>query len=132
MIVRLFNTIGPRQTGSYGMVVPRFIDRALKNEPLLVYGNGKQTRCFLAVEDAIPAMAKLMELPNADGEILNIGSNVEISIQDLAQLIIRLTKSRSEIRYLPYEEAYGENFEDIQKRVPDISKIQKWVGFSLL
>lgn len=129
VIVRLFNTIGPRQTGSYGMVVPRFIDQALKNEPLLVYGDGKQTRCFLSVEDTIRTMVTLMELPKAVGEIFNIGSNEEISIEDLAKLIIRLSKSWSKIHYLPYEEVYGEDFEDIQKRVPDISKIKKWIGF---
>lgn len=129
VIVRLFNTIGPHQTGSYGMVVPRFIDQALKNEPLSVYGDGKQSRCFLAVQDAICAMVTLMESPNAVGEIFNIGSNEEISIENLANLIIRLTNSQSKINYLPYGEVYGEDFEDIQKRVPDISKIKKWIGF---
>lgn len=129
VIVRLFNTIGPRQVGTYGMVVPRLIDQALKNEPLLVYGDGKQTRCFLAVQDAVQTMVSLMESHNAIGEIFNIGGNEEISIENLAKLIIRLTKSQSIINHLPYSKIYGEDFEDIQKRVPDISKIKKWIGF---
>jgi UDP-glucose 4-epimerase len=129
IIVRLFNTVGPRQTGAYGMVMPRFISQALKNEPITVYGTGKQSRCFLHVKDAVRALTKLIEEPKAVGEVFNVGSQEEISIEQLAKEIVRLTKSNSRIEYIPYETAYEEGFEDMQRRVPDISKINKLIGF---
>ncbi|MEK6567470.1 MAG: GDP-mannose 4,6-dehydratase [Candidatus Omnitrophota bacterium] len=129
VIVRLFNTVGPRQTGYYGMVVPRFIGQALKNEPITVYGTGKQSRCFTHVKDVVKALIKLVEEPKAVGEVFNIGNQDEITIDDLAKKIIKITKSRSAIKHIPYEQAYEEGFEDMQRRVPDTSKINKLVGF---
>ncbi len=129
IIVRLFNTAGPRQTGAYGMVIPRFVSQALKNEPITVYETGKQSRCFLHVKDAINALIKLIKEPGAVGEVFNIGSQEEITIEQLAREIIRITKSNSKIEYIPYEKAYGEGFEDMQRRVPDITKINKLIGF---
>jgi len=129
VIVRLFNTVGPRQTGAYGMVMPRFISQALKNEPITVHGTGKQTRCFLHVKDAVGALIKIINEQKAIGEVFNIGSQEEISIEQLAKQIIKLTNSNSKIEYIPYEEAYEEGFEDMQRRVPDISKINKLIGF---
>ena len=129
IIVRLFNTIGPRQTERYGMVVPNFIKQAVNNRPLTVYGDGKQTRSFLAIDDAIETLILLMENPKAIGEVFNIGGEQEISIEDLANLIIRLTESSSSIKYVSYQEAYGEEFEDMRRRIPDISKLKKLTGF---
>jgi UDP-glucose 4-epimerase len=129
VIVRLFNTVGPRQTGYYGMVIPRFVEQALKNEALTVYGTGNQTRCFLYVKDAVDAMIRLMESPAAVGQVFNIGSQEEISIRALAEMIISLSESSGEIIYVPYDEAYEEGFEDMQRRVPDITKISKLIGF---
>jgi len=129
LIVRLFNTVGPRQTGTYGMVMPRFIAHALKNEPLTVYGTGKQSRCFLHVKDVVKALTRLIEEPKAVGEVFNIGSQEEVTIEQLAGEIIKITRSSSKIEYLPYEKAYEEGFEDMQRRVPDISKINKLTGF---
>jgi len=129
VIVRLFNTVGPRQTGYYGMVIPRFVEQALKNEALTVYGTGTQTRCFLYVKDAVDAMVRLMESPAAVGQVFNIGSQEEISIRELAGKIIGLTESPCDITYVPYDEAYEEGFEDMQRRVPDITKISKLIGF---
>ncbi len=129
VIVRLFNTVGPRQTGAYGMVMPRFITQALNGQMLTVYGTGTQTRCFVHVKDVIKALIKLTEEPKAVGEVFNIGSQEEISIAQLAKEIIRITKSRSKIEYIPYEKAYEEGFEDMQRRVPDITKINKLIGF---
>ena len=130
IIVRLFNTVGPRQTGSYGMVVPRFVGRALAGEPLLVHGTGKQSRCFLHVRDVVETFIKLIEHPNAVGDVFNIGSQEEVTIEELARRVIALTKSSSTIQYLPYEEAYEEGFEDMMRRVPDIAKITRLVGFA--
>lgn len=129
IIVRLFNTVGPRQTGAYGMVVPRFIGQALKNEVITVYGSGKQSRCFVHVRDVVQALMKLVEEPRAVGEVFNIGSQDEITIEDLAKTIIKITKSKSKIKYIPYEKAYEEGFEDMQRRVPDTGKINKLIGF---
>lgn len=129
LIVRLFNTVGPRQTGTYGMVMPRFISRALKNEPVIVYGTGKQSRCFVHVKDVVKALIKLMKAPKAVGEVFNIGSQEEITIEHLAKEIIKITDSRSKIEYMPYEKAYEEGFEDMQRRVPDTSKVNKLIGF---
>jgi UDP-glucose 4-epimerase len=129
IIVRLFNTVGPRQTGAYGMVMPRFVSQALRNEPLTVYGTGEQKRCFIHVKDVVDALIKLMEEPRAIGEVLNIGSQEEVSIEQLAKEIIRLTNSKSKIEYISYDKAYEKGFEDMQRRVPDITKINKLLGF---
>ena len=129
VIVRLFNTIGPRQTGRYGMVVPRFIDWALKNEPVLIYGTGKQKRSFTYVGDVIKAMAALMELKSADGEVFNIGSAEEISIEELADKVIQKTCSKSEKKYIPYSKAYGKGFDDMQRRLPSLEKIERAIGY---
>lgn len=129
VIVRLFNTVGPRQTGMYGMVVPSFISQALKGEPLTVYGDGKQSRCFLYVGDTVDALMRLMEHPQAVGQVFNIGSQQEITIDDLAKKVIALAKSDSKIEYIPYDKAYEEGFEDMQRRVPDTSKAKELIGF---
>ncbi len=129
IIVRLFNTVGPRQTGQYGMVVPTLVQQALSGRPLTVYGTGEQTRCFCYVGDVVDALMKVMAHPNAVGEVFNIGSNEEISITQLACRIRELTKSESEIVYVPYDKAYEEGFEDMPRRVPDISKAGSLIGF---
>ncbi len=129
IVVRLFNTVGPRQTGQYGMVVPTFVKQALAGRPLTVYGDGTQTRCFGYVGDIVGALIKLMDDPGAVGQVFNIGSNEEISILELAHRIKELTNSDSEIVLMPYDEAYEEGFEDMPRRVPDISKISAQVGF---
>jgi UDP-glucose 4-epimerase len=129
VIVRLFNTVGPRQTGAYGMVLPRFVKQAMTNQPVTIYGNGKQTRCFLHVKDAVWAMMKLMQEPAAIGEVFNVGSQEEISVEDLAKRIIEIIGSKSELVYIPYDQAYEEGFEDMQRRVPDITKIANLIGF---
>ena len=129
VIVRLFNTIGPRQTGQYGMVVPRFVRLALAGEPIPVYGDGTQRRSFTWVGDVIGAMLALIEHPKAYGEVFNIGHTKEISIHDLAVLVKQMTGSPSEIVLVPYEEAYEAGFEDMPRRVPDISKIQRLIGY---
>jgi len=128
-VVRLFNTVGPRQTGRYGMVIPTFVKQALAGRPLTVYGNGKQTRCFGYVGDVVGALIELMDTNESVGEVFNIGSGEEISIHDLAQRVKELTKSNSEIVFVPYDEAYEEGFEDMPRRVPDTTKINKLVGF---
>lgn len=129
VIVRLFNTIGPRQTGRYGMVVPRFIDWALKNEPVMIYGTGKQSRSFTYVGDVIKAIAALMELKNAEGEVFNIGSTEEISIEKLADKVIEKTRSKSRRKYIPYSEAYGQGFDDMQRRLPCLEKVKRAIGY---
>ncbi len=129
VITRLFNTVGPRQTGQYGMVLPRFVQQALKDEPLTVYGDGSQTRCFCHVKDVVDGLMRLMELPAARGQVFNIGNNEEVSIRDLAERVIRLTGSRSTIKLVPFEDAYGSDFEDMQRRLPDLSKIRSVVGY---
>jgi len=129
VIVRLFNTIGPRQTGRYGMVVPRFVDWALKNEPLMIYGSGKQSRSFTYVSDAIRAITSLMELDKADGEVFNVGSAEEITIEALADKVIEKTGSKSEKKYIPYSEAYGQGFDDMQRRLPCLEKINRVTGY---
>jgi UDP-glucose 4-epimerase len=133
-VVRLFNTVGARQMGRYGMVVPRFVRWALRDEPLLVYGDGQQTRCFTNVQDVVQALVALIETPKAAGEIFNVGQPHEISIIDLARRVIELCDSASEVRLVPYhaEEAYGERaagFEDMRRRVPDASKLYAYTGF---
>lgn len=128
-IVRLFNTVGPRQTGRYGMVIPTFVKQALAGRPITVYGDGKQTRCFGYVGDIVGALIKLMDHPDSVGQVYNIGSNEEISIFKLAERVKVLTNSDSEIVFMPYDEAYEEGFEDMPRRVPNIAKINQLVGF---
>jgi len=129
IIVRLFNTCGPRQTGRYGMVVPRFIEQALSEEPITIYGDGNQTRSFAYVSDAINGIINLANHPEAVGEIFNLGSEEEVTISDLAKKIRRLTQSNSQIIHLPYEEVFGEGFEDMRHRVPDTTKIRNLIGY---
>jgi len=129
IIARLFNTTGPRQTGRYGMVLPRFVDQALRGEPITVFGNGHQTRCFADVSDVVRALLTLMEHPKAIGQVFNIGNPQEISIYQLARLVKRLADSDSEIRMIPYDEAYQPGFEDMERRVPSIEKIFRLVGY---
>ena len=130
IVVRLFNTVGPRQTGQYGMVIPTFVKQALAGRPITVYGDGKQSRCFGYVGDVVGALIGLMEKDDAVGQVFNIGSNQEITILDLARRVKELTQSTSEIVFVPYDEAYEEGFEDMPRRVPDISKVGDLVGFS--
>jgi UDP-glucose 4-epimerase len=129
IIARFFNTVGPRQTGRYGMVIPRFVCQALRNEPITVYGDGNQTRNFTYVRDVVKGIISLVDEPKAVGEIFNIGGEGEISINDLAEQVREITKSRSDIIRIPYEHAYQEGFEDMERRVPDITKIRKFVGY---
>ena len=129
VVVRLFNTVGPRQTGQYGMVIPTFVKQALAGRPITVYGDGKQSRCFGYVGDVVGALIQLMENPAAVGNVFNIGSNEEITILELAQRVKELTRSQSEIVFVPYDEAYEEGFEDMPRRVPDISKVKNFTGF---
>jgi UDP-glucose 4-epimerase len=128
-IVRFFNTVGPRQLGAYGMVVPRFVKAALHNEPITIYGNGKQTRCFAHVYDVVDAVIATAFAKNTVGKVINIGNDFEISINDLARRVIEETNSTSRITYVPYEEAYGEGFEDMERRVPNIDLIRDLVGW---
>jgi UDP-glucose 4-epimerase len=128
-IVRFFNTVGPRQLGSYVMVVPRFVRAALSNEPITIYGNGNQTRCFAHVYDVVDAVMALAFTDLSIGRVINIGNNFEISINDLARKVIEQTNSTSEITYIPYKEAYGDGFEDMERRVPNIDLIHELVGW---
>ena len=128
-IMRLFNTIGPRQTGQYGMVVPRFVRQALRGEPLTVYGDGTQRRSFTWVGDVVDAMITLVQHPGAVGEVFNVGHTKEIEIRELAGLVKRLTRSESGITYLEFEAAYESGFEDMERRLPDLSKIQRLTGY---
>ena len=129
MIVRLFNTVGEGQSGRYGMVMPRFIKQALNDENITIYGNGKQSRCFCYVGDVVWALKKLMDREEAVGEIYNIGNCENVTINELADRVVKLTSSKSKKIYIPYEEAYGEGFEETMKRIPDIDKINKLIGF---
>ncbi len=129
-LVRLFNTVGPRQTGTYGMVIPRFVSQALRNEPLKVYGDGTQTRTFTYLKDVVWALMQMIEKDEAFGDVFNIGGLEEVSIIDLAKRIISATDSKSEIEIIPYEEAFGKDFEDMQRRVPGLEKISKLIGFN--
>ena len=128
-IVRFFNTVGPRQVGAYGMVIPRFVSMALMNEPITIYGNGEQTRCFGHVHDVIDAVMSVAFSNKTIGKVINIGNNFEISMNDLAKKIIKETNSRSEIKYIPYSEAYGDGFEDMERRVPNINLIKSLTGW---
>lgn len=130
IIVRFFNTVGPRQTGRYGMVLPRFVEQALLNKPITVYGDGQQSRCFAHVKDIVRALIHLRESEDAVGEVINIGSNEEISIKELAIKVKKLSESNSEIHYIPYDKAYEEGFEDLMRRVPDLKKIERLIGYS--
>lgn len=129
VIFRLFNTVGPRQSGQYGMVVPRFVRWAIKGEPIMVYGDGQQQRCFCNVSDVVSAIVALFESPDAIGQVFNIGSSEEVSIHQLAERIREQTGSGSEIKSIPYEEAYEAGFEDFRRRVPSLEKIQRVVGW---
>jgi len=129
VIGRCFNTVGPRQTGHYGMVVPRFVKQALRNQPFTVYGDGRQTRCFTHVTDAVRAMIGLMDADQTVGEVYNLGSEKETPILELAERVKQLTESESPITFVPYTEAYGDNFEDMPRRVPSLEKIQAAIGW---
>jgi len=129
VIARFFNTIGPRQTGAYGMVVPRFVRAALRNEPLRVYGTGQQQRCFCHVADVVDAARKLMVCEAANGEVVNIGTDEPITISELAEKVIAMTGSSSEIQRISYEEAYGRPFDDMLVRKPDLSRIKALIGY---
>ena len=130
VIARFFNTVGPRQTGMYGMVVPRFVQRALAGQPLDIYGTGKQSRCFCNVSDVVSAVIKLTDCPQAVGQVINVGSSESITIEDLADLVVRMTGSRSQKQHLSYEQAYGRPFDDMLVRVPDLTKVHRLIGFT--
>lgn len=129
VILRCFNTCGPRQTGRYGMVLPRFVGQALRGEPITVYGDGSQTRCFASVHDVVDGVIKIAECEKAVGEIFNIGSDVEVTIRSLAERVKELTSSSSPILFVPYDQAYGAGFEDMMRRVPDLTKIRTYIGY---
>jgi len=129
VITRFFNTIGPRQTGRYGMVVPRFISRALNNEPVEIYGTGRQSRCFCYVGDVVDAVVKLMNCKEAAGRVYNIGSDEEITIEALADTIIKMTRSKSGKEFLSYEQAYGRPIEDMMRRIPNLERISQAIGW---
>lgn len=129
VVVRLFNTVGPRQTGQYGMVVPRFVRAALRNEPIEVHGDGTQSRCFGHVSDVVEGLVRLLETPACFGEVINLGNSEEVSINELAQRAISLTASTSTINYVPYGEVYGPGFEDMQRRVPNLEKAERMIGY---
>ena len=129
VIVRLFNTVGPRQTGSYGMVVPRFVGQALRNEPITIFGDGTQTRCFCHVSDVVKGLVALSEHPEAFGKVFNLGGGEEVSIKELAERVIELAGSQSSLEFLPYDVAYEAGFEDMERRVPDTERARQLVGF---
>ena len=130
VLARLFNTVGERQTGQYGMVIPRFVQAALSGEPLMVYGNGKQTRCFAYVGDVIDGLITLANDPTAYGDVYNIGATEEVTIENLATMIIEMTGSDSQIQYIPYEQAYGKPFDDMMRRMPNLDKISRKIGYT--
>jgi len=130
VIVRFFNTTGPRQSSRYGMVVPRFVEAALKNEPLTVFGDGKQVRSFCHVKDVVRAVLMLADKPEAYGEVFNVGADEPVTIEELARRVIEITGSSSEIKYIPYDQVYGRGLRDIRYRVPDISKLREYTGYS--
>jgi UDP-glucose 4-epimerase len=129
VVARLFNTVGPRQTGRYGMVLPNFAAQALKNEPITVYGSGQQSRCFGHVADAVEALVRLIDAPAAVGEVVNVGSDEEVTIDQLAQRVKAAAKSASPITHVPYSDAYTEGFEDMQRRVPAVAKLERLTSF---
>jgi UDP-glucose 4-epimerase len=128
-VVRLFNTVGPRQTGQYGMVVPRFVKSALKNEPIQVHGDGTQARCFGHVFDVVEGLTKTLDTSACFGQVINLGNDEEVTIKGLAEKAIEMTGSKSEIQFIPYEEAYGEGFEDMRRRVPSLEKARRLIGY---
>jgi UDP-glucose 4-epimerase len=128
-IVRLFNTVGPRQTGQYGMVVPRFVAAAIANEPIPVYGDGEQSRCFAHVSDVVDGLLKILETPTAFGQVVNIGNESEVTMNQLAKLAIEVTGSKSQIKHIPYDEVYGEGFEDMRRRVPSLDRARKLLNY---
>jgi UDP-glucose 4-epimerase len=130
VIARLFNTVGPRQTGQYGMVVPTFVRQALKGEPITVYGDGEQSRCFGHVQDIVKGLADLMECPRARGQIVNLGNDEEVTISQLAERVRDRAGSASEVVYIPYDKAYGEGFDDMRRRVPDLRKAGDLIGYA--
>jgi len=130
VIARLFNTVGPRQTGRYGMVVPTFVRQSLRGEPITIYGDGRQSRCFTFVGDVVNALIQLAEADGVEGEIFNVGSSEEITIDELAQLVKEVSGSSSDIVHIPYEKAYQQGFEDMRRRVPDLAKIHSWIGYA--
>ncbi|HMT07654.1 MAG TPA: GDP-mannose 4,6-dehydratase [Pyrinomonadaceae bacterium] len=129
VVVRLFNTVGPRQTGQYGMVVPRFVHAAMKNETIEVHGDGTQSRCFGHVADVVGALTKLLETPECFGQVINLGNSEEVSILELANRAIAYSNSTSEIKYVPYDQVYGDGFEDMARRVPNLEKAKRLVGY---
>jgi len=129
IVVRLFNTVGPRQTGRYGMVLPNFVGQALDGKPITVYGSGKQSRCFCDVRDVVEALMRLMETQHAVGEVVNVGNTEEVTIEGLAQLVKERTRSSSPIEFVPYDQAYEPGFEDMFRRVPSVEKLETLTGF---
>lgn len=129
VILRFFNTTGPRQTGRYGMVLPNFVQNALKGEPLLVHGTGEQSRCFGHVKDVVEALVRLMATPEAQGQVYNVANDQEVTIRGLAEQVIAATGSPSDIRLVPYSEVYPQGFEDMARRLPDVSKLERAIGF---
>jgi UDP-glucose 4-epimerase len=129
IVVRLFNTVGPRQTGRYGMVLPNFVKSALDQKPITVYGNGKQSRCFCDVRDTVEGLIRLIDTPRAVGEVVNVGNTEEISIEGLAHLVKKRTNSSSSIEFIPYDQAYEPGFEDMMRRVPSVDKLLSLTGF---
>ena len=129
VVCRFFNTVGPRQTGQYGMVVPRFVQMALRNEPITIYGTGDQSRCFCNVSDVVGALTKLIDCDDADGNVINVGTTEQVSINELADLIIEMTGATSGKTYLTYEEAYGRPFDDMLSRMPDLGKVNRLIGY---
>jgi UDP-glucose 4-epimerase len=129
LILRCFNTCGPRQSSAYGMVIPNMVQRALVGDPILVFGDGQQSRCFSAVYDVVRGALMLMDSKDAEGEVFNVGSDEEVSVLELAQRIKRLCHSDSAIEFVPYEQVYGRSFEDMRRRVPDLRKIRRFVGY---
>jgi UDP-glucose 4-epimerase len=130
IVVRLFNTVGPRQTGQYGMVIPRFVNQALRGEPISIYGDGNQSRCFCHVKDVVRALVGLFADPSCRGQVFNVGNDQEITINALAEMIREKAASSSSILHIPYAEAYGPGFEDMVRRVPDLSKIRRQIGYA--
>ncbi len=130
VIMRFFNTVGPRQTGRYGMVIPRFIRQAMRNEPITVYGNGTQSRCFCDARDVVIALIGLVDHHNASGQVYNIGSTEEVTIKELAERVLKITKSNSDITYVPYDQAYAPGFEDMHRRVPDLNRIKSLLDWA--
>ena len=130
VIMRFFNTVGPRQTGRYGMVIPSFIRQAIRNEPITVYGDGTQSRCFCDARDVVKALISLAKHQNASGQVYNIGSTEEVTIKELAERVIKITNSNSDIKYIPYDQAYAPGFEDMRRRVPDLNRIINFLDWS--